>query len=437
MSIVHATAGRSRPGSRLAVPSDRGRGCSGSSRRAGEGDAARVRLGVERPAGPHEPGDVRDRVPDPVPGRAPLQVHRLVQVHRAGRVEGEERDVAQVGPAVRERRGPRRLRQHGGRERAGHRELGADPVQPERTSASASAVRSRSGRRGTAPSVRDGTGGPIGIYNVKAVAGSAVRRVAYARSPAGSSTVIRRRPRCGPAPRRAARPGPARPSPGRRPSSCPAPPATAAARSRSLRPRPPACRADSSASPASRIASRRAPCADTCACTRRPASSSRRTKVPLTSIHTRGWASRKAVNRLVGTSSARSSPRPVPSPTAPGGRAPRLAHQVAGAAHGEHHRVPVRAGRDDLRPARLDDDDVVGVVALVAQRRPRPVGPRPPGVPERGALAAVQLVPESSAGGGGPLAHRTSVPVRDRVNRHPRQMGEGAVRPNAADTGRL
>lgn len=95
-----------------------------------ERDAAGARLGVERAARADEPGHVGDRVPHPVTGPAPLQVHRLVEIERAGRVQGEERDVAQVRPAVQGRRGRGGLGEGGGRERAGHRELGADPVEP-------------------------------------------------------------------------------------------------------------------------------------------------------------------------------------------------------------------------------------------------------------------------------------------------------------------
>ena len=89
-------------------------GCSGV-RWSGrvEGLATAARLDVEHPAGLDEGGQVGDRVPHPVAAAGPLEVHGLVEVHRAGRVEGEERQVAQV--AVRQ---PRRAdRAVGGRAR--------------------------------------------------------------------------------------------------------------------------------------------------------------------------------------------------------------------------------------------------------------------------------------------------------------------------------
>ena len=51
---------------------------------------------VEVAAQADEGGDVGDGVPDAVPAAVPLQVHRLVEVHRAGRVEGEEGQVGLV-----------------------------------------------------------------------------------------------------------------------------------------------------------------------------------------------------------------------------------------------------------------------------------------------------------------------------------------------------
>lgn len=58
---------------------------------------AAVCLGVERAAGCDEGGDVGDRVVHPVAPAAAGEVHRLVEVDGARRVDGEERDVGGVG----------------------------------------------------------------------------------------------------------------------------------------------------------------------------------------------------------------------------------------------------------------------------------------------------------------------------------------------------
>jgi hypothetical protein len=56
-----------------------------------DGHGALVALAVERPAGLDERADVGDRVRDPVPVAAARDVERLVEVTRAGRVDGDER----------------------------------------------------------------------------------------------------------------------------------------------------------------------------------------------------------------------------------------------------------------------------------------------------------------------------------------------------------
>ena len=59
--------------------------------------AARVRLDVHRAAGGDERGDVGDRVEDAVAAVAALEVERLVEIHRLGRVDRDERDVRLFG----------------------------------------------------------------------------------------------------------------------------------------------------------------------------------------------------------------------------------------------------------------------------------------------------------------------------------------------------
>ena len=59
--------------------------------------AAVVSLGVHRPARLDERGDVGDRIADAVAAAVTLEVERLVEVHRLGRVDGDERDRGLVG----------------------------------------------------------------------------------------------------------------------------------------------------------------------------------------------------------------------------------------------------------------------------------------------------------------------------------------------------
>jgi hypothetical protein len=95
------------------------------------GLAATVRLGVDRTSGPDVRPDVRDRVAQPVAAGPPLEVHRLVQVLGAGRVDRQEGQVGQVL-----RRQPRlagrllRLGQDVGREVGRQVQLVADPREP-------------------------------------------------------------------------------------------------------------------------------------------------------------------------------------------------------------------------------------------------------------------------------------------------------------------
>ncbi len=67
--------------------------------------AALMGLRVHRPARRDERSDVGDRVVDAVPGAAALDVERLVEVHRLGRVDGDERDrrLVRVGEPGRAR----------------------------------------------------------------------------------------------------------------------------------------------------------------------------------------------------------------------------------------------------------------------------------------------------------------------------------------------
>ena len=64
--------------------------------RAVQGLAPAARLGIQGPTQPHERGDIRDRVPDPVPRAGPLDEERLVQVGGRDRVQGDEAEVGQV-----------------------------------------------------------------------------------------------------------------------------------------------------------------------------------------------------------------------------------------------------------------------------------------------------------------------------------------------------
>ena len=74
-----------------------------------DGDPAPPRLRLDRPAPVDELADVGDRVAHAVPAVSPpLEEHRLVEVHAARRVDREEREPAQVGPAVSRRPAPGR-----------------------------------------------------------------------------------------------------------------------------------------------------------------------------------------------------------------------------------------------------------------------------------------------------------------------------------------
>ena len=83
-------------------------------------------LRVHRPARRDERGDVGDRVADAVPGAAALDVERLVEVHRLGRVDGDERDrgLVRAGEA-RRAGGAHRVGDDLGREADGDVELTA------------------------------------------------------------------------------------------------------------------------------------------------------------------------------------------------------------------------------------------------------------------------------------------------------------------------
>jgi len=74
-----------------------------------DGLAACMGLHVERTAGCDERADVGDRVVDAVAVRPALEVHRLVEIQRAQRVDGDERQVREVG-LRHERSRRRRLR---------------------------------------------------------------------------------------------------------------------------------------------------------------------------------------------------------------------------------------------------------------------------------------------------------------------------------------
>ena len=71
--------------------------------------AARARLAVERRAGRHVVRDVRDRDPEPEAVALTLREHGVVVIAGAQRVDGDEREMAQVQPRVgaRIRRGQR------------------------------------------------------------------------------------------------------------------------------------------------------------------------------------------------------------------------------------------------------------------------------------------------------------------------------------------
>jgi hypothetical protein len=61
-----------------------------------QGGPAPVRLEIERPAGADERGDVRDRVMDEMTVAVSGDVHGLIEVTAAGRIERDQRDVGGV-----------------------------------------------------------------------------------------------------------------------------------------------------------------------------------------------------------------------------------------------------------------------------------------------------------------------------------------------------
>ena len=87
-----------------------------------------MRLGVDGAAGPDEGRDVGDRVPEPEPaGGTGLEVQRLVEVHRARRVDRHERHVGEIRIGqtwIGGRRGG--LLEHVRQERLGDLQLGAE-----------------------------------------------------------------------------------------------------------------------------------------------------------------------------------------------------------------------------------------------------------------------------------------------------------------------
>ena len=108
-----------------------------------EGLAAMHRLGVDRSAGWHEGRNVSDGVVHVVSAVHPDQVHRLVEIHRSGRIDGDERDARQI--EIRQLRGPGGTggREHLGGEFLRHAQLGAGLLEP-----------AGKGRRLRAPGVR-------------------------------------------------------------------------------------------------------------------------------------------------------------------------------------------------------------------------------------------------------------------------------------------
>lgn len=61
-----------------------------------DGLAALAGLRVQGAAGRHEPGHVGDRVVDPVTLAFADQMHRLIQIHRSRRIDGDERQPGQI-----------------------------------------------------------------------------------------------------------------------------------------------------------------------------------------------------------------------------------------------------------------------------------------------------------------------------------------------------
>ena len=90
-------------------------------------DRAGVGLAVERAAGRDERAGIGDRVADPVTVAAALDVHRLVEIAGARRVDRHERDV---DPLVLRRLRGGRLGQYVVREALGNAGLAQDRVQP-------------------------------------------------------------------------------------------------------------------------------------------------------------------------------------------------------------------------------------------------------------------------------------------------------------------
>jgi hypothetical protein len=89
-------------------------------------------LAVERAAGRDERAEVGDRVVHPEPAGAPLDEHRLVEVLRPGRIDGDERQVGGVPPTFGHHAGGHRafgLLEHRRGERRGQAELGANSVE--------------------------------------------------------------------------------------------------------------------------------------------------------------------------------------------------------------------------------------------------------------------------------------------------------------------
>ena len=104
-------AGRTWPGSRLAAPSLSDVGMQQRAPVRGvERLAAAPGLEVDRPSDRQEGRQVRDRVAHPVARAGALQVHGLVQVVRARRVDREERQVGQVESSAAAGGRPPRLR---------------------------------------------------------------------------------------------------------------------------------------------------------------------------------------------------------------------------------------------------------------------------------------------------------------------------------------
>ena len=92
-----------------------------------QGLPAPAGLAIDRPVGSHEARDIRDRVVHDVAAPAPFEVQGLVEVHRPGGIDGDERELAPVG-LRRRRRGHRgiRLGEHVGGEAVGQVQFGAE-----------------------------------------------------------------------------------------------------------------------------------------------------------------------------------------------------------------------------------------------------------------------------------------------------------------------